>query len=108
MTIFERFWDWVSAGFTHIFGANAPAIKAWGEQFLTDEGVIIFTDAAIYGPQIWAGTITITDAFAKLWEDLKAKGITDAQQGVEITYNALRTHTNLAASQVTPAVTPTP
>lgn len=98
MTIFARLWAWISSGFDHVFGDNAPAIAAWGGQFLTDVGQVIFTDAAIYGPQIFAGTISIVDASAKLWEDLKAKGISDIEQFGEIAFNALRTHTNLAAS----------
>lgn len=98
MTIFARIWSTLSGLFSHLWAENGPAIEAWGKQFLTDEGQVIFADAALYGPQIFAGTITITDAFAKLWEDLKAKGIQDGQQAIETTYNALRTHTNLAAN----------
>lgn len=97
MTIFARLWDSLSGLFSHFWADNGVAIEAWGKQFLTDEGQIIFADAAVYGVQIWNGTMTITDAFAKLWIDLKAKGISDGQQAIETTYNALRTHTNLAA-----------
>jgi hypothetical protein len=98
MTIFERFWNWLTDLISEIWTTEGPALTAWLKQFSSDEGQVILTDAAIYGPQIYAGTITITDAANKLYADLKAKGITDAGNLLETVFNALRTQTNLAAS----------
>ncbi len=97
MTIFERLWATISSFLTHLIGVEAPVVVAWAKQFATDEGKIILSDAAQYGPQIFAGTITITEAFVKLGADLAAKGLTDLDQLAETMYNALRTHTNAAA-----------
>lgn len=101
MTIFERLWSWLTDLASHFWAGQGPSILAWGKQFLTDEGKIVLEDAAVYGPQIYLGTITITDAFTKLGEDLKAKGLTDLDALKEIIFNALRTQTNLAAAQQT-------
>jgi hypothetical protein len=98
MTIFARLWLALSGLFEHLWADNGPAIMAWGKQFLSDEGKVILADTAVYGQQIFAGTITITDAANKVLADLEAKGIADAKQYVETVFNALRTHTNLAAN----------
>lgn len=97
MTVFERFWDWLSDLISELWTTEGPALTAWLKQFATDEGKIILADAAQYGPQIFAGTMTITDAAAKLIADLTAKGIADAQSLEETVFNALRTQTNAAA-----------
>jgi len=98
MTIFERLWSWLSDLLSHFWTNDGPALEAWLKQFASDEGKTILQDTAIYGPQIFAGTITILEAAAKVWVDLKAKGIEDTQALVEIVLNALRTHTNAAAA----------
>lgn len=105
MTIFARLWSSLSGFFSHLWSENGPAILAWGKQFLTDEGQVIFADAAEYGPQIFAKTITITEAATKLMADLKAKGMADVDALEAIIFNALRTHTNLAATADTNAAT---
>lgn len=104
MTIFERLWAWLKGLISEVWDTEGPALTAWLEQFASDEGKIILSDAAQYGPQIFAGTITITDAAAKMIADLTAKGIADAQSLEETVFNALRTQTNAAAA--VPAVSP--
>lgn len=101
MTIFERLWSFFVSLASHFWSDQGPSILAWGKQFLTDEGKIVLEDAAVYGPQIYAGTMSITDAATKLGEDLVAKGLTDLDALKEIIFNALRTQTNLAAAQQT-------
>lgn len=103
MTIFTRLWSSLSGFFSHLWADNGAAIEAWGKQFLTDAGQVILADTAIYGAQIYAGTITITDAATKVLSDLKTKGLSDVEADAETVFNALRTHTNLAAT-VAPAV----
>jgi hypothetical protein len=104
MNFISQLWTSFTGFLSHVFGsANAAAMLAWGKQFLTDEGAVIFADVAKYGAEIWAGTITITDAATSAWVDLKAKGIADGQQAIETVFNALRTHTNLAAMAATAA-----
>lgn len=98
MTIFERFYDWLSDLISEIWTTEGPALTSWLKQFASDEGKIILADAAEYGPQIFAGTITITDAAAKLIADLVAKGIADVPSLEETVFNALRTQTNAAAT----------
>lgn len=98
MTIFERLWSWLKDLLAHFWTTEAPALEAWLKQFVSDEGKVILADAAIYGPQILAGTITIVEAAAKLGADLVAKGIADVPALEEIIFNALRTQTNLAAT----------
>lgn len=101
MTIFERAWNFIQGLLAELIGIEAPVVIAWAKQFASDEGKIILTDAAQYGPQIYAGTITITDAFTKLTADLTAKGLTDLSQLANTMYNALRTQTNAASTAST-------
>lgn len=106
MNIFTSAWAWLTALLKNFWAAEAPALTAWLEQFSTDIGKIILIDAEIYGPQIFAGTMTITDAAAKLSADLQAKGIPDVQALGQLIFNALRTQVNAAATAVPAAPTP--
>lgn len=98
MTVFERFYDWLKDLISEVWTTDGPAIAAWLQQFSTDEGKVILADAAQYGPQIIAGTITITDAASKLIADLIAKGMADAQSFEQTVFNALRTQANAVAT----------
>lgn len=97
MLFLETWWDILVAFLVKIVGIEAPAVASWAKQFSSDEGQVILTDAAQYGPQVFAGTLTMVAASEALWVDLKAKGITDIEALGETVFNALRTQTNAAA-----------
>lgn len=98
MTVFERFYDWLKDILSDVWGAEAPALTAWLEQFASDEGKIVLASAGQYGPLVFTGQMTILDALARLEGDLVAHGIQDVLALREVILNALRTHTNLAAA----------
>lgn len=78
-----------------------PVLADWISQFEGAAESTALSDAATYAPQVFAGTLSITDAIAKLGADLLAKGLTLSETLVG---NAIRTHLN--ALQTAPAVTP--
>lgn len=102
MSFLNRVWDYVWSGLSHFFSDDVvPALKDWAAQFRGDVEQIVLQDAALYGPLVLNGTMTMLEAIEKLGADLLTKEITVSK---DLIANAIRTWTNSAAMQA--SVTP--
>lgn len=80
-----------------------PVLADWVSQFAAAEEQTALNDAATYAPQVFAGTLSMGDAIAKLAADLLAKGITVSETVVG---NAVRTQLNSLQSAKPVSSTP--
>lgn len=78
-----------------------PVLADWISQFEGAAESIALSDAAVFAPQVLAGSLSMMDAIAKLGADLLAKGISVSEVLIG---NAIRTHLN--ALQTAPIASP--